>query len=71
MYCRSSSFEEQDLSCYQKVHELYLCCASQPDGPSRAWQATGRQQRSPSVSREDFAGTHESSGMLGVLGEFS
>jgi len=30
-----------------------------------------RQRRSPSVSREAFAGTRESSVMLGVLEEFS
>ena len=70
MYCRSSSFEEQDLSCYQKVHELYLCCASHPDGPSRACQDTKTAAQS-SVSREAFVGTHESSVMLGVPGEFS
>jgi len=48
-----------------KVYEFYVCRGSNPDGPSRAWQATPSQQHSQSVSREGFAGTRESSAMLG------
>ena len=58
------------LSSCQEVYELYVCRGSHPDGPSQASQDTTTATES-SLSREAFAGMHESSVMLGVLGEFS
>jgi hypothetical protein len=60
------------LNSWQKVHECYVCGA----GNSQMAQAgLGRghedSSESSSVSREAFAGMHESSVMLGVLGESS
>jgi len=53
------------------VYELYVWRGSNPDGPSRASQDTKKTAAQSSVSREAFAGTRESSVMLGVLEEFS
>jgi hypothetical protein len=62
---------EAGLSSSQKVYELYLCWANHPDCPSGASQMARKQQLGPSASRKVFAGTHESSAVLGVRRWFS
>ncbi len=59
------------MSCYQKVHEHCGWLADKPRGPNADIAGRIEIAAQSSVSREGFAGTHESSAMLGVLGEFS